>query len=64
MDATRPVPVAARRRRWLVALAISAVLAALYAVAVGWVARRVESDIAKSIRPLPEVIEDHQHRAN
>ena len=49
-----------RRRRWLIALAIGAVLLALYAGALTWVTQRLQTDIEKSIHPLPAVIEDHR----
>ncbi len=54
------VPTPLRRRRWLIALAIGAVLLALYAGALTWVTQRLQTDIEKSIHPLPAAIEDHR----
>lgn len=49
-----------RRHGWL--LAVLTVLVAVYFAAVGWVAERLGSDMARTIQPLP-VVQDHQHRA-
>ncbi|MEO6263889.1 MAG: hypothetical protein ABIO58_02815 [Luteimonas sp.] len=66
MDATRHShPVSPRRRRrWLIVLAICVVLAGIYAGALTWVTQRLETDIQKSIRPLPAMVEDHQHSSD
>lgn len=50
-----------RRRHWLIGLTIGALLLAAYAGALTWVSQRLETDIQKSIRPLPASLEDHQH---
>lgn len=49
-----------RRRRWLIALAVGIALLAIYAGALTWVTQRLQTDIQKSIRPLPAVIADHR----
>ena len=49
-----------RRRRWLIALVVGVVLIALYAGALTWVTQRLQTDIQKSIHPLPAAIEDHR----
>ena len=49
-----------RRRRWLIALVVGVVLLALYAGALTWVTQRLQTDIQKSIHPLPAAIEDHR----
>jgi hypothetical protein len=48
------------RRRWLIALAIGVVLLALYAGALTWLTQRLQTDVQKSIHPLPAAIEDHR----
>ena len=64
MDAVRTSHPMSRRRRWLIVLAACALLGGLYAGALTWVSLRLETDIQKSIRPLPVVIEDRQHRSD
>ena len=63
---TVPSPgIEARRRhqRWLIiALVVLAALAA-YGVGLGWVAQRLQHDLATTIQPLP-VVDDHQHRGD
>lgn len=54
------VPTPLRRRRWLIALVVGVVLLALYAGALTWVTQRLQTDIQKSIHPLPAAIEDHR----
>ena len=49
-----------RRARWLIALATGVVLLGIYAGALTWVTQRLETDIQKSIRPLPAAVEDHR----
>ena len=39
--------------RWLIGLTILVVLLAVYAIALRWFALRLESDIQKSLRPVP-----------
>jgi hypothetical protein len=39
---------------------LGAALIALYAGALNWITHRLQTDIQKSIRPLPAAIEDHR----
>lgn len=62
MGTAEPVP-QSRRRRWLLAGAVLAVLLGLYAAALIWFAHRVQSDIQRSVRDAP-VVEDYNHRSD
>jgi hypothetical protein len=57
---TEPVP-APRRRRWWVGATLLVLLLGIYAAALTWTTRRLETDIQKSIHPLPTT--DVAHRA-
>lgn len=52
-----PKPVG--RRRWIVAIAVLVLLGG-YAAALTWVGRRLETDVQKSIHPMPAMLTD-QH---
>lgn len=47
------LPRRSNRSRWLIVLTILVVLLAVYAIALRWFALRLESDIQKSLRPIP-----------
>ena len=54
---TAPKP--AGRRRWIVAIAVLVLLGG-YAVALTWVGRRLETDVQKSIHPMPAMLTDQR----
>lgn len=62
MGSTHPAP-QSRRRRWLFAGAVLAVLLAVYAGALIWFTQRVQSGVERSLRDAP-VVEDYQHRSD
>ena len=53
-------PAMLRRKRWLVAIGAAVAVLAIYVGVLTWVTRRLETDIQKSIRPLPAAMEDHR----
>jgi len=55
------IPNPTRRRRWPYAAGACAILLVLYVGVLTWASQRLETDVAKAIRPLPVVVEDHQH---
>jgi hypothetical protein len=57
-----PTPTQGRRRRWWRAIAVVVLLLLAYAVALAWVARRLEVDVQQSLHPLPAV--QHATRAD
>lgn len=48
-----------RHRRWLIVAAIIIAALTVYGAGLGWVAKRLQHDLAASIRPLP-VVDDNQ----
>lgn len=54
---TAPKP--AGRRRWIVAIAVLLLLGG-YAAALTWVGRRLETDVQKSIHPMPAMLTDQR----
>ena len=54
------LPAASHRRRWLIGAAIVGVLLLAYALAIGWAAQRLETDLQSSIRQLPASELDHR----
>lgn len=52
-----------RHHRWLLIAAIVVVGLALYGAGLGWVAKRLQHDLAATIQPLP-VLDDNQHRGD
>jgi len=62
MGTTDPIP-QSRRRRWLLAGAVLALLLAVYAGALIWFTQRVENDMQRSVRDAP-VVEDYHHRSD
>ena len=53
-------PLMLRRRRWLIAIGATVAVLTVYVGVLTWVTRRLETDIQKSIRPLPAAMEDHR----
>ena len=52
-----------RHQRWLVIALVALAGLALYGIGLGWVAQRLQHDLAETIQPLP-VQEDRQHSAD
>ena len=53
-------PMMLRRKRWLIGIGAAVAVLAVYVGVLTWVTRRLETDIQKSIRPLPAAMEDHR----
>jgi hypothetical protein len=53
-----PTAPASRRRRWI-GLSIATVVLVVYAAALTWTTRRLETDIQKSIHALPQASATH-----
>ncbi len=49
-------PAAARRRHWWIAALALLVVLGSYAATLAWVTRRLETDVQKSIHPVPAVL--------
>jgi len=60
MDTIRQPQSVPRRRRWTLALSLCAVLLAVYAGGLTWLSQRLETDVAKAIKPLSMVVQDQQ----
>lgn len=63
---TLPAPQGESRRRhqrWLVIALVTLAGLALYGIGLGWVAQRLQHDIAATIQPVP-VQADRQHSAD
>ena len=52
-----------RRRRWVVATVIVAVVLAVYGAGLGWFAQRLRSDLDAAIQPVP-TSQDTRHRSD
>lgn len=52
-----------RHQRWLVIALVALAGLALYGIGLGWVAQRLQHDLAATIQPIP-VQEDRQHSAD
>ena len=52
-----------RHQRWLVIALVVVAGLAIYGIALGWVAQRLQQELAGTIQPLP-VQEDRQHVAD
>lgn len=53
-----PMPRRSRARRWLIGVAILAVLLSAYAVALRWVVQRVDAGVQGSLHAIPAVQHD------
>lgn len=53
-----PMPRRSRARRWLIGLAILAVLLAAYAIALRWFVLRVDSGVQDSLHAIPAFQQD------
>lgn len=51
--AVMQAPAPRRRRRWMILTGIIGTILVVYALTLNWATQRLESDIQKSIRPLP-----------
>lgn len=60
MRIVSPALASLRRHAWLVVVLVALVLA--WFVAIGWFARTLGDDIARSVQPVPAV-DDSRHRA-
>ena len=52
-----------RHQRWMVIVVVAIAGLTLYGIGLGWVAQRLQHDLAATIKPMP-VQEDRQHSAD
>jgi hypothetical protein len=52
-----------RRRRWVVAAVVIALVLAVYGAGLGWFAQRLRSDLDSTIQPVP-TSQDTRHRSD